>query len=165
MIYIWHIWSQMAEQQAQKHSFSHLVSYDVTIPEFLKRLQCSDVSLGENAHLTCQVIGDPGQFQDIFSYHITVYLYIMNMLKKNSNLFQIKYWFAFFFSAKFSSTYYMILFSLFFLINCHNIPSYRWIEKIHRKPLIVLTVISCYQSWEKTVNEKIKSFQCNIIFV
>jgi hypothetical protein len=44
-----------------QHSFAHLISSDVTIPEFLKRLQCSDVSEGEKAHLLCQVIGDPGK--------------------------------------------------------------------------------------------------------
>ncbi len=51
-----------------QHNFSHIISSDVTIPEFLKRLQCSDVSEGDKAHLKCQVIGDPGNYKTIDFY-------------------------------------------------------------------------------------------------
>ena len=44
-----------------QHSFSHIFTSDVTIPEFIERLKCSDVSEGEKAYLSCQVIGDPGK--------------------------------------------------------------------------------------------------------
>lgn len=37
----------------------NLVNYDITIPEFLKRLQCSEANQNENATLNCVVIGDP----------------------------------------------------------------------------------------------------------
>ncbi|CAF0740265.1 unnamed protein product [Brachionus calyciflorus] len=40
-------------------SFGHLVPYDLTIPEFLRRLQCLDGVEGEETLITCQVIGDP----------------------------------------------------------------------------------------------------------
>jgi hypothetical protein len=46
----------------EKTSFSHLVPYEISSPEFLKRLQCEDAQEGELARLVCQVIGDPGIF-------------------------------------------------------------------------------------------------------
>lgn len=47
---------------SNKHCFSHLVPYDISSPEFLKRLQCEDAVEGERATLSCQVVGDPGKF-------------------------------------------------------------------------------------------------------
>lgn len=44
---------------SNKHSFSHLVPYELSSPEFLKRLQCQDATEGEKSRLSCQVIGDP----------------------------------------------------------------------------------------------------------
>lgn len=43
-------------------NFKHMVPYELSMPEFLKRLQCEDVKEGQDALLTCQVIGDPGNF-------------------------------------------------------------------------------------------------------
>ena len=43
-------------------NFKHMVPYELSMPEFLKRLQCEDVKEGQDALLTCQVIGDPGTF-------------------------------------------------------------------------------------------------------
>ena len=36
-----------------------LVDYDISIPEFLKRLQCSECNENEVGILSCTVIGDP----------------------------------------------------------------------------------------------------------
>ena len=36
-----------------------LVDYDISIPEFLKRLQCSECNENEVGLLSCTVIGDP----------------------------------------------------------------------------------------------------------
>jgi hypothetical protein len=49
----------MSSSSSSKHCFSHLVSYDISAPEFLKRLQCEDATETERACLSCQVIGDP----------------------------------------------------------------------------------------------------------
>lgn len=54
---------------SKKHCFSHLVSYDISSPEFLQRLQCEEGQEGESVSLTCQIIGDPCKFSIfIFSY-------------------------------------------------------------------------------------------------
>jgi hypothetical protein len=42
-----------------ENKFNSLVPYELSGPEFLKRLQCEDALEGEPASLTCQVIGDP----------------------------------------------------------------------------------------------------------
>lgn len=39
--------------------FKKLVTYELTTPEFLKRLQCSNSEEGEDTTLCCIVIGDP----------------------------------------------------------------------------------------------------------
>ena len=50
----------MAEKEVDPSPFKKLVSYDLSTPEFLKRLQSSgDVEEGEMASLFCEVIGDP----------------------------------------------------------------------------------------------------------
>ena len=43
-----------------QHSFNHIVQYELSSPDFLKRLQCEETLEGENARLSCQVIGEPG---------------------------------------------------------------------------------------------------------
>ena len=43
-----------------QHSFTHIVQYELSSPEFLKRLQCEEALEGESARLSCQVIGEPG---------------------------------------------------------------------------------------------------------
>ena len=48
-----------------QHSFAHIAPYDLSSPEFLKRLQCEDALEGENARLSCQVIGDPGKLYNL----------------------------------------------------------------------------------------------------
>lgn len=62
----------------EKTSFSHLVPYEISSPEFLKRLQCEDAQEGELARLVCQVIGDPGiSFKKLnlaLNFHILIFL-------------------------------------------------------------------------------------------
>jgi hypothetical protein len=64
-----------------QHSFTHLVQYELSSPEFLKRLQCEEALEGENARLSCQVIGEPGIYlnyltlhRDIFYIHIFLFI-------------------------------------------------------------------------------------------
>jgi hypothetical protein len=42
-----------------ENKLKNLVDYDISIPEFLKRLQCSETNEHEIATLCCIVIGDP----------------------------------------------------------------------------------------------------------
>lgn len=42
-----------------ENSFNNLVPYDLSAPEFLKRLQCLDGLEGQETVISCQVIGDP----------------------------------------------------------------------------------------------------------
>ena len=42
-----------------ENNLKKLVDYDISIPEFLKRLQCSECSEHETGILSCIVIGDP----------------------------------------------------------------------------------------------------------
>ena len=44
---------------AHQHPFKHLVNYELSSPEFLKRLQCEDALEGEVSRLSCEVVGDP----------------------------------------------------------------------------------------------------------
>lgn len=46
----------MASKEAP---FKHLVNYDLSAPEFLKRLQCEDAQEGEPSRLSCTIVGDP----------------------------------------------------------------------------------------------------------
>jgi hypothetical protein len=39
--------------------FKKMVTYDLTTPEFVKRLQCTNSEEGEDTILSCIVIGDP----------------------------------------------------------------------------------------------------------
>ena len=42
-----------------ENPFKKLVPYELSSPEFLKRLKCEDAQEGDSASLTCEVIGDP----------------------------------------------------------------------------------------------------------
>ena len=42
-----------------ENKLKKLVDYEISIPEFLKRLQCSEANEHENVSLSCTVIGDP----------------------------------------------------------------------------------------------------------
>ena len=44
---------------SQENLFRHLVTYELSTPEFLKRLQSGNAEEGEKACLYCEVIGDP----------------------------------------------------------------------------------------------------------
>jgi hypothetical protein len=55
-------------------AFSNIAPYEVTVPEFLKRLQCSDVSEGQDAYLNAQVIGDPSNHLKLYKLKIFKFL-------------------------------------------------------------------------------------------
>ena len=42
-----------------ENPFRRLVSYELSMPEFLKRLQCENAEEGDKSCLYCEVIGDP----------------------------------------------------------------------------------------------------------
>ena len=44
---------------SEENAFKKLVPYELSSPEFLKRLQCDEAQEGNTARLACQVIGDP----------------------------------------------------------------------------------------------------------